>query len=103
MSNSSASVVLFGEIDKITVKISDELSFDSKSLKIKTSDSVDIESGGKIGFKSGSTNLKDLLTETVDEISGLSLQTGTGIPVIVLPPSIVKLNLLKQKISGFFK
>lgn len=103
ISNVSAVVVMFSDIEKIKVKISDGLEFDTKSGSFKTSENLEIDAGQKIGFKAGGTNFKDLLKELIDEIKGLSMQTAQGIPVIIKPDSIVKLTLLNNKFGNFFK
>ena len=94
MSNSSASVVLFGKIDKIIVN--------SSSLKLSTSGDMEINSSGKVGIKAGGTGFQELINELCDIVDGLKGQAGP-FPLVVLPDTKVKITILKQRISAFFK
>jgi hypothetical protein len=93
------SIILVGVIECLPQTCAVLLASEVEKVVLKTNNGFSFNAGnGKVEIKNGTANLKDILTDIVDKISGLTIMTADGeMPVSV--NSQTQINILKTQID----
>ncbi len=90
-------LVRMDEVAKVQVVIEEErITIDSTGINVEFSD-------GKVTVKNKNADLKTLMNDLVDMVTGLTVSTGVGPSGTPLPPTVMKAETIKDTIKALFK
>ena len=82
-------VCLYSEIESISLNVSDRVDLNADgSISLNVSDTIEINAGGE--------NLRQILSDIIDEVSKIVVVQGTG-------PNVPALNMIKQRLGKLLK